>query len=93
MRAGTTDGAHALKIDTGAIEAGKRADLVSIDLEHTTLAGWTDANLAALLALSAPASVVRDVWVGGQRRVENRQHEQLRSARARFDAVCRRILA
>jgi len=93
LRAGTSDGARALRVDTGVIERGKRADLIAIDLEHTALAGWTDANLAALLALSAPATVVRDVWVGGQRRVEKREHAELRNARSRFDAVCRRILA
>jgi formimidoylglutamate deiminase len=93
LRAGTLGGAHALGVNTGSIESGRMADFVAVDLEHTTLAGWTEANLGALLTLSAPADVVNDVWVGGKRVVEKREHKDLRAARARFDTICRRLLA
>jgi formimidoylglutamate deiminase len=93
LTAGTLGGAHALAVNAGAIEPGKLADFIVIDLEHTALAGWTDKNLSALLTLSAPTNVVRDVWVGGHRVVEQREHPLLRNARARFDAACGRALA
>jgi formimidoylglutamate deiminase len=93
LRAGTFGGAHALGLNAGALEHGKAADFIAVDLEHTALAGWTDPNLDVLLTLSAPAGVVRDVWVGGKRVVERREHTLLRNARSQFDAVCRRVLA
>jgi formimidoylglutamate deiminase len=93
LRAGTINGAGALGVETGVLQVGARADFVAIDLEHSALAGWTDATLPALLALSAPDSVVRDVWVNGNQVVDNREHEKLRAARARFAAVCGRLLA
>ncbi|MBX6363624.1 MAG: formimidoylglutamate deiminase [Gemmatimonadetes bacterium] len=74
LDAGTVAGAHALGLDAGRLRAGACADLVAIDLEHPALAGWTDESLAATLALCAPADIVRDVWVGGVRRVEARRH-------------------
>jgi formimidoylglutamate deiminase len=71
---GTKAGARALRIDAGRIEPGALADLVAVDLDHRTLAGWTPRTLAATLALAAPADVVTDVWVGGEARVMDRHH-------------------
>jgi formimidoylglutamate deiminase len=74
LEMGTTAGARALRLAAGRIETGHLADLVGIDLEHPSLAGFTPGYLAATLALSAPAAVVSDVWVGGVRRAEGRRH-------------------
>jgi formimidoylglutamate deiminase len=93
LRAGTSGGAQALGLNAGALERGNVADFIAVDLEHTALAGWTDATLDALLALSAPANVVSDVWVGGKQVVEKRGHDLLLNSRARFNALCRRVLA
>jgi formimidoylglutamate deiminase len=93
LRAGSANGAHALRVATGQIARGRAADFVLVDLEHPTLAGWTPATLAAHLALSAPAAVVREVWVGGKLRIEEGRHAAQAAARRAFDSVCERVLA
>jgi 5-methylthioadenosine/S-adenosylhomocysteine deaminase len=70
----TIDGARALKLDTvtGSLEAGKRADIVVIDLSglHTTpVLHGADFNVAAHLVFSSSGRDVRDVWVDGRRLV------------------------
>ncbi|HET9983081.1 MAG TPA: formimidoylglutamate deiminase [Longimicrobiales bacterium] len=90
LAAGTSAGARALGLDAGRLRAGACADLVAIDLEHPTLAGWTDDSLAATLALCAPADVVCDVWVAGVRRVDARRHALERDALEAFRRVAGR---
>lgn len=68
----TSEGARALGLgaSTGSLEAGKAADLITVDLTglHTTpVLGGSDFNVAAHLVFSSRGSDVRDVWVGGQR--------------------------
>lgn len=92
FRAGGANGAGSLRVEAGVIAPGKQADFVLIDLHHPSLAGWTQATLAAHLALSAPAAVVRDVWVAGRARVQEGQHAALTAARPAFDGVCQRVL-
>jgi 5-methylthioadenosine/S-adenosylhomocysteine deaminase len=70
----TIDGARALGLDavTGSLEAGKRADVVVVDLGglHTTpRLNGAISNIAALLVFSASGRDVRDVWVDGRRLV------------------------
>ncbi len=68
----TSEGATALGLGalTGTLEAGKRADVVTVDLTglHTTpLLHGSDFNAVAHLVFSASAHDVRDVWVDGER--------------------------
>jgi formimidoylglutamate deiminase len=89
----TAAGARSLRLEAGAIEAGRTADFVAIDLRHIALAGWTPATLAAMIALSAPADVVRDVWVGGRHVVRDRAHFAQDESMAAFNVVARRLAA
>jgi 5-methylthioadenosine/S-adenosylhomocysteine deaminase len=70
----TLDGAAALGLaeETGSLEVGKRADLITVDLRglHTTpVLHGADSNVAAHLVFSAGGRDVRDVWVDGHRLV------------------------
>jgi 5-methylthioadenosine/S-adenosylhomocysteine deaminase len=70
----TSSGAAAIGLDqiTGSLEAGRRADVVVVDLcgLHTTpLLHGADFNAAAHMVFSASGSDVRDVWVDGRRLV------------------------
>jgi formimidoylglutamate deiminase len=83
-------GARSLRLSAGALEAGALADMLAIDLEHHTLAGWTVPSLAAMIALSAPADVISDVWVGGRPVVRHRHHDAQEDAMRRFNETARR---
>jgi 5-methylthioadenosine/S-adenosylhomocysteine deaminase len=66
----TIGGARTLDLDavTGSLEAGKRADIVTVDLRrpHTTpLMHGDDFNVPAHLVFSATGADVVDVWVDG----------------------------
>ena len=74
LAAGSAGGARSLRINAGAIEAGRVADFVAIDLDHPALVGWDVDTLAELLTLSAPAAAVCDVWVNGVQRIANGRH-------------------
>jgi 5-methylthioadenosine/S-adenosylhomocysteine deaminase len=70
----TIDGARALGLDavTGSLEAGKQADVITVDLRglHTTpLLHGADFNAVAHLVFSASGRDVCDVWVDGRRLV------------------------
>jgi 5-methylthioadenosine/S-adenosylhomocysteine deaminase len=70
----TIEGAAALGLaeETGSLEVGKRADLITVDLRglHTTpVLHGADSNVAAHLVFSAGGRDVRDVWVDGHRLV------------------------
>jgi formimidoylglutamate deiminase len=87
----TAAGARSLRLPAGVIEQGHPADIVAIDLEHPVLAGWTPDTLAALLTLSAPADVVRDVWVGGRHLIDRRIHASQEDAMHAFRSVSSRL--
>jgi formimidoylglutamate deiminase len=93
LRMASVAGARSLQLPAGALEAGALADIVAIDLEHLTLVGWTTETLAALLTLSAPASVVRDVWVGGRAVVTDRSHQAEEDSIRDFNHAARRVFA
>lgn len=93
LKTGTAGGARSLGIGSGQLRPGEPADFVLIDLEHPALAGWNKTTLGAHLALSSPATAVREVWVGGTPRVRDRQHDALGSAQREFTLACQRVLA
>lgn len=66
LRCGTENGGRALGLKVGRIEPGYLADLVAIDTADSSLAGATDASLAAALVFGSSGSVVREVAVGGK---------------------------
>ncbi len=66
MACGTAHGAASLGVNAGALEVGRGADLVAIDLDHPSLAGVEPEHLlSAILMGSGPEAVV-GTCVGGQ---------------------------
>jgi 5-methylthioadenosine/S-adenosylhomocysteine deaminase len=87
----TIEGARALGLagTTGSLEAGKRADVVVVDLGglHTTPARPGPAgNAAAHLVFSASGHDVRDVWVDGRHLIADRVPTTFDVATVRADA-------
>jgi 5-methylthioadenosine/S-adenosylhomocysteine deaminase len=68
---GTREGAALLGLDAGAIERGRVADLVAVDLDHPLLHPRTDLLKNVVYAMSHQA--VADVWVHGRRVVQDRR--------------------
>jgi len=91
IRQATIDGAAALGLDavTGSLDAGKRADVVTIALTglHTTPIMHGDLfNVAAHIVFSASGRDVRDVWVDGRHVIAGGSPLTFDAARVRADA-------
>lgn len=74
LRMGTIYGAEGLFISdkVGTLEVGKRADFIALDLSRPHLHPQGELNdLISHIAYSAVCSDVTDVWVDGERVVEN----------------------
>ena len=69
----TRDGAKALGLDeeVGALEIGKKADIVLVETSSVNMFPVHDAY--ATLVYSANASNVQDVWINGERVVDNKK--------------------
>lgn len=91
LRMGSGHGAAALHVNAGAIEAGREADLIAIDLDDMSILGYTPDTLDAVLALSAQPSAVRDVWVAGKQIIADRTHKEARDIANRFKQVAERM--
>jgi formiminoglutamate deiminase len=59
-------GAKSLGIETGRIEPGLWADFAAIDLEASSLAGWTPETLLESILFGATEEVVTATCVGGE---------------------------
>ena len=87
----TLEGARALGLAdvTGSLEAGKRADVVTVDLRglHTTpVLHGRDFNVPAHLVFSSSGHDVRDVWVDGRQLVRGGELLSVDAATVRADA-------
>jgi 5-methylthioadenosine/S-adenosylhomocysteine deaminase len=73
----TRGGADAVgRTDIGALEAGRWADLVHVDVDDPAFSaglGVPDEQLLANLVWAAGARLVRDVWVAGEQVVADRE--------------------
>jgi formimidoylglutamate deiminase len=88
---GTAHGAAALHVHTGAIEAGREADFVAIDLNEISLLGYTPDTLDAIVALSAQPNIMCDVWVSGRQVLSDRIHKDRDQIVQRFKKVVERL--
>ncbi len=74
-RMATIHGANVLGINTGEIEAGCAADLVTIDLNHPSLAGWSTETLLDSLVFGSSNQAIAATCVNG-RWIERAASEQ-----------------
>ena len=73
LRMATINGARAMGLDhlTGSLEPGKQADICAVDLD--TFNAWPMYNVVSHLVYSTRSDQVSDVWVAGQRVLEDRK--------------------
>ena len=84
-------GAQACARPIGAIEPGKRADLVVLDTDHPLLAGRTRDQLIDSWIFAGNAPVVRDVMVGGQWVVRDGRHRDAERIAGDYRRVVERL--
>jgi 5-methylthioadenosine/S-adenosylhomocysteine deaminase len=96
LRLATRGGAEALGLPVGALEAGRRADLIHLRTDDARfIPSVTDAELLGHLVWAGAGYLVTDVWVDGRPVVEDGRCTQIDVERARAEVGqrARRLLA
>jgi formimidoylglutamate deiminase len=86
-------GAQALGRPIGALEAGRRADLVVLDPDHPAVATLPPERLLDAVVFAGNRNPVRDVMVGGQWVVTEGRHKDKGRVQADYTTTVRALLA
>lgn len=86
-------GAQALGRNSGAIAAGKWADLVALDDRHPTLTGKSGDDILDSWIFAGDRSCVSQVWSAGRARVKDGRHLDRDAVAARYRSVMAKLLA
>ncbi|MHC2626254.1 formimidoylglutamate deiminase [Bradyrhizobium huanghuaihaiense] len=86
-------GARALAQPTEGLAPGARADIVTLDAAHPSLAGRTHDAVIDGWIFAAGGGAVDCVWAGGNKVVEGGRHRLRQTARERFNAAVRGLVA
>jgi formimidoylglutamate deiminase len=86
-------GARALAQPIAGMERGARADIVTLDTAHPSLAGRRGDIVLDGWIFAAGAGAVDCVWAGGNKVVEGGRHQLRQKARDQFNTTVRRLLA
>ncbi len=86
-------GAQALAQTGAGIERGARADIVTLDITHPSLAGRRGDAILDGWIFATGGGAIDCVWAGGNKLVEGGRHRLRERARAQFNATVRRLLA
>lgn len=82
-------GARALQRNSGAVEAGRLADLAAIDTSHLALAGLDETQLLDGWIFAGNDDVVSDVWSAGRHMVREGRHVARDAVERKYRAVMR----
>ena len=86
-------GAQALAQPTAGLKPGARADIVTLDTAHPSLAGRRGDAVLDGWIFAAGTGAVDCVWAGGDKIVEGGRHRLRQTARDTFNASVRRLAA
>lgn len=90
--AALSGGGRALAQPTTGLEVGVRADIVTLDTAHPSLAGRSGDAILDGWIFAARAGAIACVWAGGNKVVEAGRHRLRQSAGATFNAAMRRLV-
>jgi len=85
--------AQALAQPVEGLKVGARADIVTLDTTHPSLAGRRGDGVLDGWIFAAGAGAVACVWAGGNKVVEGGRHRLRAKARDMFNAAVRRLAA
>lgn len=91
LRAATVIGARSLGAPTGALEVGRPADFFTVNLHDPSIAGADPESLLEHIVFSLERRAIREIWVGGHRRVASGHHPQQGAIIGRFVDLQRRL--
>ncbi|MVT51837.1 formimidoylglutamate deiminase [Bradyrhizobium yuanmingense] len=86
-------GARALAQPAIGLVPGARADIITLDTAHPSLAGRAQDAIIDGWIFAAGGAAVDCVWASGRKVVEGGQHGLRQAARERFNASMRRLVA
>jgi formimidoylglutamate deiminase len=86
-------GAQALAQPAVGLQASARADIVTLDTTHPSLAGRRGDAVLDGWIFAGGASAIDCVWAGGNKLVESGRHQLREPAREAFNAAVRRLVA
>lgn len=86
-------GARALAQPIAGLTPGARADIVTVDADHPSLAGRAGDAIIDGWIFAAGNGAIDCVWASGNKVVERGQHQLRQAARERFNASVRRLVA
>jgi formimidoylglutamate deiminase len=90
--AAVAGGARALAQPAAGITSGARADIVSLDVAHPSLAGRRGDAVLDGWIFAAGTDAIDCVWAGGSKVVAGGRHSLRETARDRFNEKVRRLL-
>ncbi|WP_136659308.1 formimidoylglutamate deiminase [Nitratireductor sp. XY-223] len=85
-------GARAIGRDSGALEAGRLADIVALDAGHLSLCGLRDDQILDGWIFAADDRVVSDVWSAGRHCVINGRHVRRDAVERRYRSAMAELL-
>lgn len=86
-------GARALAQPITGLTPGARADIVTLDTAHPSLAGRARDAVIDGWIFAAGNGAIDCVWAGGNKVVESGRHQLRQAVRERFNACVRRLVA
>src|SRR6478752_2578293 len=93
LDAALAGGAQALAQPIVGLQAGARADIVTLDTAHPSLAGRSRDTVLDGWIFAAGSGAIDCVWAGGDKVVEGGRHRLRQAAREQFNASVRRLVA
>ena len=87
----TVNGARALGVPAGELNAGSSADFFTVDLDDVSIAGNSGNDLLPLAVFSLSRSAIRDVMVSGRWVVRDQRHPLQEEIVSRFKELHRKL--
>ena len=87
----TLRGAESIGSPGGELRDGRAADFFTVDLDDPSIAGAAEDDLLASVVFSLSRTAVMDVYVGGQRIVEDGKHAQQEEIVSKFKRLQKKL--